>query len=279
MHTGVAIGSTTTRASAYEQVFNERLNCPIEPVYPSGPDNVNPSVSFSPPITSVAVGQTATTTATVTPPSGNTTPISLSMTGGAEIVSPTGTFTESTTVIVKGVTAGSATLSATITNPDGGGTEDIGNPPDTFSVTAPVPAYLIVESDSLLYCSGCTTTVERDVLYAVMKSDDTRAGNIGIGENVSATGWSCTQTNPGFQSKTCSGGATTDNAGQFLDVWTLSADGYTPAGCGFTITDEWAACPSTNVGHLAGYAHTNAISINGVVNPPNTFPNGFRINP
>lgn len=39
-HTGVAIGSTSTNASADEQVFNERQNCPIEPVYPKGNDNV-----------------------------------------------------------------------------------------------------------------------------------------------------------------------------------------------------------------------------------------------
>lgn len=68
------------------------------------------------------------------------------MSGGAEIVSPTGTFTESTTVIVRGVTAGSATLTATITNPDGGGAETVGL--TSFSVYQPVPTSLQLVSGS-----------------------------------------------------------------------------------------------------------------------------------
>ncbi|HEV2419369.1 MAG TPA: hypothetical protein VGX94_16350, partial [Terriglobia bacterium] len=39
-HTGVAMGSTTTRASAEEQVWYKLNDCPILPVNPSGGDNV-----------------------------------------------------------------------------------------------------------------------------------------------------------------------------------------------------------------------------------------------
>jgi hypothetical protein len=79
--------------------------------------NFRPSVSFSS-IPYVGVGQTASINATVTPPS-NTTPISLSISGPAAVVSPLGTFTQSTTVIVKGLSAGTATLTASASNSDG----------------------------------------------------------------------------------------------------------------------------------------------------------------
>lgn len=149
VHKGVAIGSTTTAASAEEQVWNVREDCPVEPVYPGGNDNVNPSVSFSGP-SNVALGQTATFTATVNP-SDNSTAISLSISGGASIVSPTGTFTSSTSVVVKGVTAGSVTLTATITNPDGGGKETIGQ--TSLNVYAPVPTSLQVLSSQVIAMS------------------------------------------------------------------------------------------------------------------------------
>ncbi|HKV82816.1 MAG TPA: Ig-like domain-containing protein [Candidatus Sulfotelmatobacter sp.] len=144
-HTGVAIGSTTTSAYAQEQMFGHTV-CPIENVYPGGNDNVTPSVSFSN-ISGVAVGQTATTTATVRP-SNNTTAISLSISGGAVIVSPTGTFTTTTSIVVKGLTAGTATLTATITNPDGGGTETIGS--TSFNIVNAIPVNFGIQAESNL---------------------------------------------------------------------------------------------------------------------------------
>ena len=147
------------------------------------------------------------------------------------------------------------------------------------TVNPPVPSYLIVEDDVIGTCNGCNTTVKRFVTYQVTNSDGTAAPNIGIGENASRTGWTCSQSEPGFNPTSCSAGFTTNSAGDFADGWTLSADGYTPIGCGANLTDEWMACPSTNVGHLAGYIHDNAVSINGVVNPPSKFLQGTRINP
>ena len=139
-HTGVAIGSTSTSAYAQEQMFGHTI-CPIEDVYPGGNDNVTPSVSFSN-ISGVAVGQTATTTATVSP-SSNTTPISLSISGGAAIVSPTGTFTTTTSVVVRGLSAGQATLTATVAAGEGG-SQQVGQ--ISFNVYQPVPSKLVRES-------------------------------------------------------------------------------------------------------------------------------------
>jgi hypothetical protein len=113
----------------------------------------------------------------------------------------------------------------------------------------------------------------------VMKSDGSEASNTSVGESLVTSGWNCTQSNPGFKGTLCPNGGTTDNAGELLDMWSLSQDGFSPVGCGENVTDEWQACASTNFGHLAGYAHTNAISINGVVNPPNQFTRGTQINP
>ena len=157
-HTGVAVGSTTTQASAEEQIWVRGFTCPIRPVTPSGGDNVTPtpSVSFSS-ISGVAVGQTATTTATVTP-SNNSTPISLTITSSAAIVSPTGTFTSSTGVVVKGLSTGTATLTATVPNPEGGSPLTVGS--TSFPVAAPVPTSLqIVSGTNVPTSEGpCTTS-------------------------------------------------------------------------------------------------------------------------
>jgi len=150
-----------------------------------------PSVSFSN-ISGVSVGQTANTTATVTP-SNNTTPISLSISGGAAIVSPTGTFTTTTNVVVKGLSAGTATLTATVTNPDGGtGTETVGS--TSFPVQVPVPTSLvraaspcaptggigpltIVNDGNVVDCSGNVTQNQCGVYrnYTFMVVDQNRS--------------------------------------------------------------------------------------------------------
>ena len=97
-----------------------------------------------------------------------------------------------------------------------------------------------------------------------------------------AYGWNCTQTNPGTLFEPCSAVYVTPSDGVFSDGWTLAVDGYTPTGCGFTVTDEWKWCQTTTptpIGHLAGYVHTNAVKINGVINPPSSFTVGTIINP
>ncbi len=75
VHKGVATGSTTTNASADEQIFNERQDCPIEPVYPTGNDNVTPQVldvSCTP--QDLALGPTAPTSTTTGSCTANVTP-------------------------------------------------------------------------------------------------------------------------------------------------------------------------------------------------------------
>jgi hypothetical protein len=59
----------------------------------------------------------------------------------------------------------------------------------------------------------------------------------------------------------------------------MSSDAYTPAGCGFNITDHWQWCahsPAQTLGTLTGYVHTDKIQINGVVSP-NSIPTGAVI--
>lgn len=127
--TGATAGTTTVTAiDNYQQpVYINRIctpppapTCPVSYAYPGGEGTgtVTPSVSFSP-ISYVTLGQTASTTATVNPQN-NSIPISLSISSPAAIVSPTGTFTTSTSVVVKGLTVGTATLAATVPNPEGG---------------------------------------------------------------------------------------------------------------------------------------------------------------
>jgi hypothetical protein len=121
--TGVSVGSAIISGISDFQpegigyVCVGPQGCPTTIFSGSSSGSVTPTVSFSN-IPNVAVGQTATTSASVAP-SGNTVPISLSITGPAAIISPTGTFTQSTSVIVKGLSVGTATLTATVSNSDG----------------------------------------------------------------------------------------------------------------------------------------------------------------
>ncbi len=132
-------------------------NCPTEEFTGSGPSRVTPTVTFSP-ISSVSVGQVATTNATVSPTS-NTVPISLSITSPAATVSPTGTFTKTTAVVVKGMSVGTATITATVSNPDGGNPTPVGS--TSFPVVTPVPTSLTVISSQIIsntWLPGCLAT-------------------------------------------------------------------------------------------------------------------------
>jgi hypothetical protein len=138
----------------------------------------------------------------------------------------------------------------------------------TFQVDGPY--HMIVQSDTTGKCSGCTTTVRRLITYQIQNFSGTNAGTTAIGEIVTTTGWSCTQSNAGFVSTPCSANSQTTPLGTFIDGWTLASDGYTPRGCGENVTDHWQWCahsPAQTLGTLTGYAHTNAISENGVVSP------------
>src|SRR5580704_3487934 len=126
--TGVSAGSLNLSASLYVITQTGEVCQPEQDGAPScgeslvsappAPGTVTPTVTFSG-IPSVAVGQTATMTATVSP-SSNTTPILLSINSPSAIVSPTRTFTETTAVVVTGMSAGTAPITATVANSDGG---------------------------------------------------------------------------------------------------------------------------------------------------------------
>jgi hypothetical protein len=150
--------------------------------------------------------------------------------------------------------------------------------PSPFTIDG--PDHLIVVSDTLGHCSGCTTTVNRIVKYQVIKFGGSPVFVIPIGEAFTKSGWNCSDPEPGFISTPCSSGGDTLTDGTFLDEWTVGSDGHTPVGCGWNALDhwQWCAAPKT-IGTLNGYIHTNACSINGVVNPPNQFPQGQPIYP
>jgi hypothetical protein len=140
--------------------------------------------------------------------------------------------------------------------------------PATFQVDGPY--HMVVQSDVTGKCSGCATTVERFVTYQIQNFSGTNAGATWIGEVVTDTGWSCTQSNPGSSTAPCSANQQTNSTGVFTDGWSLASDGYTPTGCGENTTDQWQWCkhtPAQDLGTLTGYLHTNAIKINGVVSP------------
>jgi hypothetical protein len=270
--TGHSIGSTTSSTFGYLQAASVNLiACPNKKFTSSGTDNTIPNItSISPDSVLVGSSNVQLTIAgggfgsapTVNLPSG---------------VTKTGQASSDSQIIITVNTATSATIgptSITVTNTSSNLTSN----QSPFTVDGPF--YLTVVSDQLQKCSGCSTTVQRLVKYQVMNVSNSTAGTTAIGENPTDTGWSCTQTNPGVSFTPCSEGATTDSSGQFTDSWTLKSDGWTPIGCGFNTDDHWMWCPTgRSIGHLNGYIHTNAVSINGVVNPPTSFTPGTVINP
>lgn len=127
-------------------------------------------VTFSPPISYVVVGQTASTNATVAP-TNNTTPISLNVTSAATVVSPTGTFTTNTGVVVKGLTVGTATLTATVPNPEGGAPIPVGA--TSFPVTSAAPTAVV----TLRASTGQTVSSDNTAKDAYQSAE----GTINIG--------------------------------------------------------------------------------------------------
>jgi IPT/TIG domain-containing protein len=145
------------------------------------------------------------------------------------------------------------------------------------------PFYMMVVDDNMGFCDTCSTTVERFVTYQVMNFSNSPTGTIPIGESFTqVAGWTCTQRRPGNGITLCSGGDTTLSDGEFIDGWSLNSDAYTPKGCGETgnNVDHWEWCATGNsIGKLTGGCLTNAVSINGFVNPPAAMPKGKVINP
>ena len=152
--------------------------------------------------------------------------------------------------------------------------------PAAFTVDG--PTHMVVEGDTLGRCSGCSTAVARFVTYQIVDFSGTNSPTLVIGEAPTTSGWSCSQQEPGSLTTICSSNPATATNGVFQDEWSIGGDVFTPSGCGFAITDHWQWCamsPPHTFGTLTGYIHTDAVSINGSVNPPNQFPIGTPINP
>jgi hypothetical protein len=137
-----------------------------------------------------------------------------------------------------------------------------------FSFTVDGPGSMMVTADTTGLCPGCTTTVKRFVTYEIKNISGTvSTGTYPICETPTDGPWSCTQTQPTLNYNKCNVDPGT-YTGTFTDGWSLSQDGLTPVGCGFTITDEWLFNPGGAsvqwaIGHLSGYIHTNSVEING----------------
>jgi len=187
MGTGMSHGWTTFSDYFEGPIYNSNY-CGIDPFCPYagqlggvGSELVAPTVSFSN-INYVIVGQTATTTATVTP-SNNSSPISLSISSPAAVVSPTGTFTTNTNVVVKGLTVGQATLSATMPNPEGGSALPLGS--TSFAVTTAAPTATITQNTFGAYTgddgAGPNYTNKVGTSNLGMFANNTRFNGCGIG--------------------------------------------------------------------------------------------------
>lgn len=128
---------------------------------------------------------------------------------------------------------------------------------------------MVVESDHTIMCFDCSATVERDATYPA-------APNISIGESVATSNWTCTSPS---SLTTTSCGTYTAVGGQFTDHWSLGADGASPSGCGFDITDHWQWCPlAKSFATLFGYIRQLNVEINGSVSP-GMMPGGTVIKP
>ena len=151
--------------------------------------------------------------------------------------------------------------------------------PKTLAIE--IPSKMMVRADQWGLCSGCSATVQRLVRYQVLSLNEIWP-NIQVAEQPVYTSWSCSQNWPGANTTSCTDNAYTDSVGEFLDLWTLGSDGYSPSGCGTAIQDPWFWCAPPNrppFGFLSGWIHTNNTNINSYTNPPNRMPNGLVINP
>ncbi len=240
---GVTSGSFTAYATTGQEPEYDKFDCPTGDTAPcpeeqftgNGPGIVvpKPTVTFSP-ISSVLVGQTATTTATVSPTS-NALPISLSITSPAAIVSPTGTFTKTTAVVVKGMSVGTATITATISNPDGGNPTTVGS--TSFQVIAsqvPTSATIIdnvkttYSNQTWTSCDGTQSAnnrygYQRCVTYQV---NDQHGNAI---EAVLAVQETVTTISQNINSNMSNGNSSTNTAGQFLDGLALLSTSALPS--------------------------------------------------
>jgi len=277
-HTGVSVGSTTSYCSALLTSNDAHERCPALARKPTAPVNVTPHITSITP-DSVLVG------------SNN---VQLTIAGAGFGSAPTVNLPSGVTKTGQGSTDAQIIItvnvsintkispnSITVTNT----TTNLTSNQSPFTLDGPFNMVVQPNSDIMGKCNGCSTTVQRLVTYKVMNLSGSAAGAIAAGESYTpASGWNCTQTQPGVSIELCSLGFITNSDGTFTDGWTLSSDGYTPAGCGETgnNVDEWQWCPTTpptGIGKLTGWVKSLSVSINSYVNPPNPMPGGTVINP
>jgi len=270
-HTGHAVGSTSSTTGGELQSV-KLPSCPLLWRIPQGGDNVGPVItSINPNLLNAGdTGKSVTihgagfgSSPQVKLPSG------VSMNGQQDSASDNTIVLPSVSVLA---TAYIGPNSVTVTA--NGQTSN----PSPFTIDG--PDHLLVQDDVIGSCSGCHTTVERDMTYQVIKFSGSPVFVIPIGEVLSTSGWNCKQSNPGFHSTPCAQGEDTDTNGEFIDGWTLSSDAYTPPGCGENVADHWQWCtaPKT-IGSPTGYCRTDQININGSVRPPGPGLTGTPIYP
>ena len=145
----------------------------------------------------------------------------------------------------------------------------------TFSVNG--PHQMVVQSDVIGTSTNNPHAQSRFVTYQVQNFDQTLlTAAIPIAEAITFGAFTCTQPDPGNSTSHCDGTDHTGASGIFTDEWGMYT-GFTPAGCGKTITDHWQWCgptapapnPGKTFGTLAGFIHTSDSQINGFTNPPN----------
>jgi hypothetical protein len=266
----VAIGSTTTHAQAQEQLWYRWNDCPIQTVGPIGNDNTNPVItSISPDIVPVA-----------------TTNIEVTINGAGFGSSPTVNLPQGVSNLGLSATNTQITVTISVSTNAPIGLYDISvtagglsSSPSAFTLDGAVEGVIV--NDNLFHCNGCTTAWARKVTMQVKNFSGSNASNIFVAESASPSGWNCQQTFPGVTTENCGGNYSTDSNGYMADQWSVASDIYTPVGCGYNYTTHWQWCAagSRTFLTLSGYTHTNAIDMNGVVNPPNQFTFGTVITP
>jgi hypothetical protein len=141
------------------------------------------------------------------------------------------------------------------------------------------PYYMVVQSDSVGFCTGCATTVQRTVTYQVLNFDKSPVGAIPLCEAATTNDYSCLSPSPfpGFSTTQCTAPRNITPGGMFSDVWSLGGDGYiAPTGaatCGIGVADKWfwagLASFQQELGSLSGVVNTTQIIINGTLNMSN----------
>jgi hypothetical protein len=135
---------------------------------------------------------------------------------------------------------------------------------------------MVVQTDVVGLCGGCTTPVQRAVTYQVLNFDKSPVGAVPVCEVVTTNNYSCLSPSPfpGFKTTQCSAPRNTTSGGMFSDVWTLGGDagvgGYiVPAGattCGVGVVDTryWSGSAISflqELGNLVGVVDTTQINI------------------